>query len=173
MLVDLVQVFFEYFSRNFPFLQFDDVSRRMFNGTLSPLLANSIASLAARYSQSSDVLVRGASAVSNAYTDVAKVGVLSVLSQPSFRLTEGHLRAQRLLHDSSHVPYIEILHAVIVLAWSEYKAGRMSGPTEYSQVGLRLYWSPFSGMQTCGTHFAHDDARTDGHQARDEPGTRK
>jgi hypothetical protein len=91
MLVHLVQVFFEYFSRNFPFLQFDDVSRRMFNGTLSPLLANSIASLAARYSQSPDVLARGASAVSNAYTDVAKVGVLSVLSQPSFRLTEGHL----------------------------------------------------------------------------------
>jgi hypothetical protein len=25
---------------------------------------------------------------------------------------------------------------VIVLAWSEYKAGRMSGPTEYSQVCL-------------------------------------
>ena len=139
MLVHLVQVFFEYFSRNFPFLQFDDVSRRMFNGTLSPLLANSIASLAARYSQSSDVLVRGASAVSNAYTDVAKVGILSVLSQPSFRLK---FHPQRLLHDSSHVPYIEILHAVIVLAWSEYKAGRMSGPTEYSQVSLRLIGVP-------------------------------
>jgi hypothetical protein len=141
ILVHLVQVFFEYFSRNFPFLQFDDVSRRMFNGTLSPLLANSIASLAARYSQSPDVVARGTSAVSNAYTDVAKVCVVSVLSQPSFRLTGGHLHTQRLLHDSSHsshVPYIEILHAVIVLAWSEYKAGRMSGPTEYSQVSLQL-----------------------------------
>ena len=79
MLVHLVQVFFELFSRNFPFLQFDDISRRMFNGTLSPLLANSIAALAARYSQSSDVLIRGASAVSNAYTDVAKVSILSTL----------------------------------------------------------------------------------------------
>ena len=73
MLVHLVQVFFECFSRNFPFLQYEDVSRRVFNGTLSPLLANSIASLAARYSQSSDVLARGASAVSNAYGDTAKV----------------------------------------------------------------------------------------------------
>ncbi len=144
MLVHLVQVFFECFSRNFPFLQFDDVSRRMFNGTLSPLLANSIASLAARYSQSSDVLVRGASAVSNAYTDVAKVGVLSVLSDPSFRLTED------LLHDSSHVPYIEILHAVIVLAWSEYKAGRMAGPTEYSQVCLQFIGTPFRGCRLVG-----------------------
>lgn len=72
MLVHLVQVFFECFSRNFPFLQYDDVSRRVFNGTLSPLLANSIASLAARYSQSSDVLARGATAVSNAYGDAAK-----------------------------------------------------------------------------------------------------
>jgi hypothetical protein len=73
MLVHLVQVFFECFSRNFPFLQYEDISRRVFNGTLTPLLANSIASLAARYSQSSDVLGRGASAVSNAYGDAAKV----------------------------------------------------------------------------------------------------
>jgi hypothetical protein len=87
MLVHLVQVFFECFSRNFPFLQYDDVSRRMFNGTLSPLLANSIASLAARYSQSSDVLVRGATAVSNAYADVAKVCVLPGLLELSFPLT--------------------------------------------------------------------------------------
>jgi len=78
MLMHLVQVFFECFSRNFPFLQYEDVSRRVFNGTLSPLLANSIASLAARYSQSSDVLGRGATAVSNAYADAAKVCVLPV-----------------------------------------------------------------------------------------------
>ncbi|KAH9986746.1 hypothetical protein BJV74DRAFT_946028 [Russula compacta] len=119
MLIHLVQVFFECFSRNFPFLQYEDVSRRVFNGTLSPLLANSIASLAARYSQSSDVLARGTTAVSNTYADAAK----------------------RLLHDSSHVPYIEILHAVIVLAWSEYKAGRVAGPTEYSQMATKLAMS--------------------------------
>jgi len=138
MLVHLVQVFFECFSRNFPFLQFDDVSRRMFNGTLSPLLANSIASLAARYSQSSDVLVRGASAVSNAYTDVAK----------------------RLLHDSSHVPYIEILHAVIVLAWSEYKAGRMAGPTEYSQMATKLAMSLGLGNDVAGQAASSERERT-------------
>jgi hypothetical protein len=73
ILVHLVQVFFECFARNFPFLQYDDVSRRVFNGTMSPLLANSIASLAARYSQSSDVVTRGATAVSSAYADAAKV----------------------------------------------------------------------------------------------------
>ncbi|KAI0256432.1 hypothetical protein BJV78DRAFT_466444 [Lactifluus subvellereus] len=128
MLLHLVQVFFEYFSRNFPFLQYDDVSRRVLNGTLSPLLANSIASLAARYSQSSDVLTRGATAVSNAYADTAK----------------------RLLHDSSHVPYIEILHAVIVLAWAEYKAGRVAGPTEYSQMATKLAMSLGLGNDVMG-----------------------
>lgn len=128
ILVHLVQVFFECFSRNFPFLQYDDVSRRVFNGTLSPLLANSIASLAARYSQSSDVLTRGATAVSNAYADAAK----------------------RLLHDSSHVPYIEILHAVIVLAWGEYKAGRVAGPTEYSQMATKLAMSLGLGNDIVG-----------------------
>jgi hypothetical protein len=84
MLVHLVQVFFECFSRNFPFLQYEDVSRRVFNGTLSPLLANSIASLAARYSQSSDVLARGASTVSNAYGDAAKVCACALSRKSSF-----------------------------------------------------------------------------------------
>lgn len=87
MLVHLVQVFFECFSRNFPFLQYEEITRRMFNGTLSPLLANSIASLGARYSQSSDVLVRGATTVSNAYGDVAKVHFLSVVFETSIFLT--------------------------------------------------------------------------------------
>lgn len=128
ILVHLVQVFFECFARNFPFLQYDDVSRRVFNGTLSPLLANSIASLAARYSQSSDVLTRGATAVSTAYADTAK----------------------SLLHDSSHVPYIEILHAVIVLAWGEYKAGRVAGPTEYSQMATKLAMSLGLGNDVVG-----------------------
>lgn len=131
ILVHLVQVFFECFARNFPFLQYDDVSRRVFNGTLSPLLANSIASLAARYSQSSDVVTRGATAVSSAYADTAKVCLFNLRF-----LTRLSLFLQSLLHDSSHVPYIEILHAVIVLAWGEYKAGRVAGPTEYSQVSV-------------------------------------
>ncbi|KAF8259448.1 hypothetical protein EI94DRAFT_1751583 [Lactarius quietus] len=116
ILVHLVQVFFECFARNFPFLQYDDVSRRV------------IASLAARYSQSSDVLTRGATAVSNAYADAAK----------------------GLLHDSSHVPYIEILHAVIVLAWGEYKAGRVAGPTEYSQMATKLAMSLGLGNDVVG-----------------------
>jgi hypothetical protein len=57
-----------------------------------------------------------------------------VHSLASRRSDQGLIYPQRLLHDSSHIPYIEILHAVIILAWSEYKAGRAAGPTEYSQV---------------------------------------
>src|SRR5580693_1452178 len=74
---------------------------------------------------------------------------------------------QRLLHDSSHVPYIEILHAVIVLAWGEYKAGRVAGPTEYSQVRLRLV-SSRGGYLGCSR-----PARADGYEARHESGSRK
>jgi len=51
-----------------------------FNSTLSPLLANSIASLATRYLQSSDVLAHGATTVSNAYRDATKVCPLSLSS---------------------------------------------------------------------------------------------
>jgi hypothetical protein len=81
---------------------------------------------------------------------------------------------QRLLHDSSHIPYIEILHAVIILAWSEYKAGRVAGPTEYSQVRLPfcppLILRDFRAvrlMNLLGCVCA------DGHQAGDEPRARK
>jgi hypothetical protein len=81
---------------------------------------------------------------------------------------------QRLLHDSSHIPYIEILHAVIILAWSEYKAGRVAGPTEYSQVRLPflspLILRDFRAVRLInllGSVFA------DGHQAGDEPRARK
>jgi hypothetical protein len=174
MLLHLVQVFFECFSRNFPFLQYDDISRRVFNGTLSPLLANSIASLAARYSQSSDVMTRGATAVSNAYAEAAKVGYVPPSFKCHFELTRRALSlSQRLLHDSSHVPYIEILHAVIVLAWAEYKCGRVAGPTEYSQVRA---WAPvrprlYKSMAKINC-LRLGGRSTDGNQTRHESGTR-
>jgi hypothetical protein len=71
MLVHLVQVFLSASHATFPAKRERLVPQ--FNGTLSPLLANSMASLAARYSQSSNMLACGATAMSNTYGDTAKV----------------------------------------------------------------------------------------------------
>ncbi|KAI0055102.1 hypothetical protein BV25DRAFT_1843188 [Artomyces pyxidatus] len=116
LLSHLVPVFFEYFGRLFPFLQYDEVSKRMYNDTLPLVLANAIAGVACRYSQSPEIVGRGTSVVANAYCDMAK----------------------HLLSESSHVPYIEILHTVIIIAWSEYKHGRASGFLQYSEMATKM-----------------------------------
>ncbi|KAI0041750.1 hypothetical protein FA95DRAFT_1640103 [Auriscalpium vulgare] len=116
IMAHLVQVFFEHFGRLFPFLSYDDVSKRIYENTLSPLLANSMAGVACRYSQMPEIVGRGVTVVANAYCDMAK----------------------HLLGDSPHVPYIEILHAVIILAWTEYKNGRASGFSQYSEMATKM-----------------------------------
>ncbi|ETW80226.1 hypothetical protein HETIRDRAFT_321367 [Heterobasidion irregulare TC 32-1] len=100
----LLGVFCNNFERNFPFLQYDDLSRRLYNNSLSPILANSIAAISSRHSTNPEILTRGVSQVSDAYCNVAK----------------------RLLAATSVTPYTEVLHAVVILFWTEYKAGRTS-----------------------------------------------
>ncbi|THH18177.1 hypothetical protein EW146_g2766 [Bondarzewia mesenterica] len=106
LMAPLLSTFFEQFGRNFPFLQYDDISRRVYNGTLSPLLANSIAALSARHSSCAEILTRGA---------------------PS-----------RLLGAASQPSYVEILHAVIIIFWTDYKAGRTTGCIEFSQMATKM-----------------------------------
>jgi hypothetical protein len=69
---------------------------------------------------------------------------------------------------SSQFAYIEVFHTVVVLAWSEYKAGHITGPTEYSQVHLGC-----CALFHVASHFDSKWVRADGHQDRDEPGAWK
>ncbi|EIM80003.1 uncharacterized protein STEHIDRAFT_150846 [Stereum hirsutum FP-91666 SS1] len=116
VMAQFIQIFFQRFGQNFPFLSSEDIQKRFYNGTLSPVLASSIAALASRYSQSSEIVSRGVSAVTEAYTNNTK----------------------RLLSSSSQVPYLEVLHAVIIIAWTEYKNGRTAGFFEYSQMATKM-----------------------------------
>ena len=137
-----------------------------FNGTLSPLLANSMASLAARYSQSSDVLARGATAMSNAYGDAAKVCPPSLPSLASL-LRSDHgfthsassttvpiFRTSRFstLSSSSpsgshlHVIYLEYLRVTnaighIQLAIVCWKDGSFGGLGSAASLGLPYAWT--------------------------------
>ena len=49
LMAHLLGVFCNNFERNFPFLQYEDLSRRLYNNSLSPILANSIAAISSRY----------------------------------------------------------------------------------------------------------------------------
>ncbi|KAI0033449.1 hypothetical protein K488DRAFT_84891 [Vararia minispora EC-137] len=130
-----VQVFFQYYSRTFPFLSSSEVNQRLYDGSLSALQANAIAALAARYSQSPAVLERGASTAVNAYCDMAR----SLVSQ------------------SSLVPYIEILHAVILLAWADYKCGRSSNFSEYTQMATKMALSLGLGSESSATGISENE----------------
>lgn len=48
VMAQFIQIFFQRFGQNFPFLHSDDITKRFYNGTLSPVLASSIAALASR-----------------------------------------------------------------------------------------------------------------------------
>ncbi len=137
-----------------------------FNGTLSPLLANSMASLAARYSQSSDVLACGATAMSNAYRDAAKVCPPSLPSLTSLLHSDHgfthspssttvlifHTLRFSMLSSSSlsvlhlHVIYLEYLHVtnaighiqLAIVCWKDGSFGRL-GST--ASLGLPYAWT--------------------------------
>lgn len=126
LMAHLLGVFCNNFERNFPFLQYEDLSRRLYNNSLSPILANSIAAISSRHSTNPEILTRGVSQVSDAYCNVAK----------------------RLLAATSATPYIEVLHAVVILFWTEYKAGRTSSCVEYSQMATKMAFNLGLGSES-------------------------
>ncbi|KAL6308071.1 hypothetical protein BKA93DRAFT_765202 [Sparassis latifolia] len=102
LMAHFIQTYFDNYGHIFPFLSFNDIVQRFLNQSLSPLLANCIAALAAWNSNDAEILQRGASNTSNDYCDHAK-----------------RLLSQTELFDS-----VETLHVLILLAWAEYIRAR-------------------------------------------------
>ncbi|VDB95366.1 unnamed protein product [Peniophora sp. CBMAI 1063] len=111
-----LDVFRTYYGPTFPFLSHEEMINRVRQGASYGLLECAVAALAARYSNSSTVLACGVSAAIEAYASKA--------------------RAQ--LQESSLLPSVYVLHATILLAWVEYKAGNMAGLQEYTTASLAV-----------------------------------
>ncbi|KAJ7928548.1 hypothetical protein B0H13DRAFT_1597627 [Mycena leptocephala] len=111
-----IQLFFEQLGAEFPFVTYDDVSRDYWDQLLSPLLANCIATMATRYSTLSELTVRGLHNVAETYGDNAK----------------------NILASVAHIPSMDTLHGVMLLAWSEYKNNRIPGLRTYCQMAMRM-----------------------------------
>jgi len=111
-----IQLFFEHLSGEFGFISYDEVLGEFWDQTLPPILANCIAAMAARYSNYSDLTVRGLHNVAETYADNAKTILSSV----------------------AHIPTIDTLHALMLLSWSEYKNNRMAGFRAYCQMAMRM-----------------------------------
>ncbi|KZV71147.1 hypothetical protein PENSPDRAFT_743296 [Peniophora sp. CONT] len=111
-----LDIFKSYYAATFPFLSYEEMVNRVRQGTSYGLIECAVAALAARYSQSSTVLACGTTAAVDAYA--------------------GKARAQ--LQDNSLLPSIYVLHATILLAWVEYKAGNAPGLQEYISMASRM-----------------------------------
>ncbi|EIW82635.1 hypothetical protein CONPUDRAFT_135973 [Coniophora puteana RWD-64-598 SS2] len=111
-----VDVFFRNMSQQCPFITLDEVQERIRHHSLSPLLANALAAVSARLLDPADLQARGLYTAPEVYGDTAKNLLSSVLQQPA----------------------LDTLHAMILIAWAEYKGGNTSSFRQYSDLAMRM-----------------------------------
>jgi hypothetical protein len=101
----LIQLFSEQFGTEFTFISGEELLRDHWDHTLPALLSNCIAAMAARVSALPELQARGLQNVVDAFADNAKA----------------------ILNSVSHIPSLNNLHALILLAWVEYRSNRIAG----------------------------------------------
>ncbi|EPQ57668.1 hypothetical protein GLOTRDRAFT_74580 [Gloeophyllum trabeum ATCC 11539] len=111
-----VSLFFENFGGQCPFLSKNDVLSRFYQQSLPATLANSIASLAVRYSNLPQLHSRDLRAVADEYSANAKSNLRSILSVGS----------------------LDTLHALMLLSLSEYRRGQTAGYVHYADMSMRM-----------------------------------
>ncbi|KAI0823332.1 hypothetical protein BC628DRAFT_1384167 [Trametes gibbosa] len=102
LMMEFVPVFFEKFGAAYPFLNSSSVCDQFFQRRLSPLLANSIAASAARFSTIPEIQQIGPANTANVYCQMAN----------------------NLILQNSSGASLDVVHGLIILAWVEYKRGR-------------------------------------------------
>jgi len=75
-----------------------------------------MAAMAARYTNISELVVRGVHEVAETYADNAK----------------------NILNSVGHIPHMDTLHAILLLAWSEYKNERIPSFRLYGQMAMKM-----------------------------------
>jgi len=116
LMTEFILLFFNHLSQEYNFIAYDDVYRDFTQRRMSPPLANCIAAFAAGLSTNPDLTVQGLPYVAETYANSAKTAVNAV----------------------SHIPSVDTLHALMLLAWYEYKANRMSAFRDYAQLSSRM-----------------------------------
>ncbi|KAG8745571.1 hypothetical protein FRC10_007749 [Ceratobasidium sp. 414] len=112
----LASLFFDHLACHFPFLDRTQVMAQITDGTLPAILANCLAALAVRFSNRKDLLKGPRHLAGEAYCDMAKLLVVHMLSWPS----------------------VEVLQALVLIAWSEFGSGRDSGLWMYSRMAVGM-----------------------------------
>ncbi|EUC67392.1 C6 transcription factor [Rhizoctonia solani AG-3 Rhs1AP] len=115
-LTHLANLFFDHLACHFPFLDRTQVMAQITDGTLPAILANCLAALAVRFSNRKELLKGPRHLAGEAYCDMAKLLVVHMLSWPS----------------------VEVLQALVLIAWSEFGSGRDSGLWMYSRMAVGM-----------------------------------
>ncbi|KAJ4483680.1 hypothetical protein J3R30DRAFT_3655913 [Lentinula aciculospora] len=116
LMTEFILLFFNNLHQEYPFIAYDDVYRDYTQRRMSPPLANCIAAFAVRFSTNPDLTARGLHNVAETYANSAKTAVNAV----------------------SHIPSVDTLHALMLLAWYEYKANRINSFQDYAQLSARM-----------------------------------
>ncbi|KAI0695941.1 hypothetical protein C8T65DRAFT_38876 [Cerioporus squamosus] len=116
LMMSFLHVFFEKLGTTYPFLSSEIVCERFLHRQLSPLLANAIAASAVRFSTLPEIVQIGPANASDVYCQIAK-GLVPPDSTPAT---------------------IDTLHAVMLLAWAEFRRGRQVMFNIYARTVPRL-----------------------------------
>ncbi|KZT34149.1 hypothetical protein SISSUDRAFT_1053275 [Sistotremastrum suecicum HHB10207 ss-3] len=113
----LVELFFTHLGCHFPFLDHDSIVERVKSGTLPAILANGIAALSSRFSDRPELINNCLPyAAGEPFSHMAKLLVVPMMSWPS----------------------VEVLHALVLIAWAEYGSARDSGLFMYSRMAVAM-----------------------------------
>ncbi|KAJ3810592.1 hypothetical protein F5876DRAFT_41496 [Lentinula aff. lateritia] len=116
LMTEFILLFFNNLHQEYSFVAYDDVYRDYNQRRMSTPLANCIAAFAVRFSTNPDLTVRGLHNVAETYATSAKTAVNAV----------------------SHIPSVDTLHALMLMAWYEYKANRINSFRDYAQLSTRM-----------------------------------
>ncbi|TFK89480.1 hypothetical protein K466DRAFT_486792 [Polyporus arcularius HHB13444] len=116
LMMSFLHVFFDKLGSTYPFLLSEIVCERFLHRQLPPLLANAIAASAARFSTLPEIVHIGPANACDVYCQIAK-GLVPPDNTPAT---------------------IDTLHAVMLLAWAEFKRGRQVMFNVYARIVPRL-----------------------------------
>jgi len=111
-----IHLFIQHFGAKCPYITYSDTLERFTRGILPPLLSNSIAALAVRFSDLPELMTQGLESIANSYEETAKTILPAVMYPPS----------------------METLHALMLLAWSEYHQGEIDRFRAYCEMAMRM-----------------------------------
>jgi hypothetical protein len=133
----LITTFFLHMGSDYSFLQYEDVVEQQSWGTLSNLLANCIAALATPYA------VKWFRVVVRVHSELIRFnGVPAFTGEDLYIIGESFAYNARLILSrrlEMREASVELVNALVLVAWMEYKSGRLPGLSQHRSCDVHAY----------------------------------